>query len=71
MKNQTNTKKDDPVAFFKLSMRLLLIQRQIVDYLNSKCRDLSTGKMLALLITFSTLVTAYLLRLVINAIHQP
>ena len=68
MKKQTNTEKDGTVTFFKLSMRLLLIQRQLADYLNTKCRSLSSKAMLCLLITFSAAVSAYLLRLVINAI---
>ncbi|RZM00525.1 MAG: hypothetical protein EOO88_58620 [Pedobacter sp.] len=68
MKTQTNTEKDHPVTFFKLSMRLLLFQRRLADYLNIKCGSLSSRAVLALLITFSAAVSAYLLRLIINAI---
>lgn len=48
---------------------VLIWQRQLADYLNTKCRNLSAKAMLALLTVFSVLTSAALLILIINAIH--
>ncbi|MGA9652164.1 hypothetical protein [Pedobacter sp.] len=69
MKEQIKAYTDKSTASDKLGQRLLLIQRQLADYLNIKCENFSAKTMLALLITFCTLISAYLVRLVINAIH--
>ena len=69
MKKQINTNKEESTAFFKIRQGMLRWKRQLADYLNIVCQNLSPDSMMALFTLFSILVSAYLLKLIINAIY--
>ena len=69
MNEPINLKQDKPRGLQKINIKILNEQRRLADYLNLKCRDISPGGQMALLITFSVLISAALLRLIISAIQ--
>lgn len=69
MKRKSKSNQRISNVFLEVRGTVLIWQRQLADYLNTKCLNLSAKAMLALLIIFGVLAAAALLRLIINAIH--
>lgn len=69
MKKEISTDEEKFDVLSWVRQGVLAWQRQLSNYLNLRCRNLSAKAILAILITFTALVSAALLSLIINAFH--
>ncbi|AZI24094.1 hypothetical protein EA772_01570 [Pedobacter sp. G11] len=69
MEKQSNIEGNKPTLVAGLRKKMLSRQRKLADHLNSKCREISLKVLLAMLISFTTLMSALLLKLIISAIY--
>lgn len=69
MEQESNIKGNKSTVMSTLNQKMLSWQKRLAGYLNFKCRNISSKRLLAMLITFSALMSALLLKLVISAIQ--
>ncbi|RZM22013.1 MAG: hypothetical protein EOO88_30735 [Pedobacter sp.] len=69
MKKESNSEENKSTVMFRLNQKMRFCQRGLADHLNVKCRNISSKTLLAMLVIFTALVSAILLRLIISAIQ--
>lgn len=69
MRKETELPIGKPSAFASLKHSIIACQKQLANYLNWRCRNLSPKCLLALLILFCALSGAYLLKVIVQAVH--
>jgi len=68
MNKESNSEENKSTVTVRFNQKMLFWQKRLADHLNVKCRNISTKGLLAMLIIFTALVSAILLRLLISAI---
>lgn len=69
MEKQLIIKEDKIRVISSVHQKMLSGQKRLADHLNFKCRNISSKGLLAMLITFSALTSALILRLIIRAVY--
>lgn len=69
MNREVKTKITRDNIHCQVRQKILAGQRLLADYLNLRCRHISTKAMLILLLIFIAMASIVLIRLIINAIN--
>jgi len=69
MEKQSKTNGDQSTVIPRVNQLILSWPKRLADHLNLKCRNISSRGLLAMLISFIVIIAAFLLNLIICAIH--
>lgn len=69
MEKQSNSMENKLPVMVRFNQKMLFWQKRLADHLNFRCRNISSKRLLAMLIIFTALVSAILLVLIISAIQ--
>ncbi|WP_156166658.1 hypothetical protein [Pedobacter sp. BMA] len=69
MEKESNIKGSKSIGMSELNQKILSGQKRLANHLNLRCRKISSKGLLVMLITFTAMMSALLLKLIICAIQ--